>query len=120
MLVTSRRPTPGARRIALLLALASLLAPLALAASGDPCCAGMVAPCDDDSSPCASLDVAPCCDVAPATAWPSAERECTQSLQAVSARAVWTPSALVAPPVVMASAPAPHASPPLLFVVLRN
>lgn len=120
MAVTSRRPTRTTRRIASVLALASWLVPLALAASGDPCCAGMVAPCHEDPAPCATLDVATCCDVAPATAWPTAERECAQSLQAASARAGGMAAAPFAPAVAAASARVPHHSPPRLSTVLRN
>jgi hypothetical protein len=120
MAVTSRRPTRRARRLALLLALASLLAPLALAASGDPCCAGMAAPCDEDPSPCATLDVAPCCDVAPATAWPTAERECAQSLLAPAARATASVAVQPALPMAPATSPVRLGSPPRLSVVLRN
>lgn len=120
MAVTSRRPTRATRRIALLLALASLLVPLAMAASGDPCCAGMAAPCHEDPAPCATLEAATCCDVAPATAWPTAERECTQSVQAASARAVWSVAAHAALPAAPAPTPARFAAPAHLFVILRN
>ena len=118
--MTSRRPTRPTRRIALVLALASLLAPLALAASGDPCCAGMATPCHEDPAPCATLDLATCCDVAPAAAWPKAERECAQSLHAASARASWMPAAPFVPAISAAPAPAAHRSPPHLSTVLRN
>lgn len=118
--MTSRRPTRTTRRIALLLALTSLLVPLALAASGDPCCAGMAAPCHEDPAPCATLDAATCCDVAPATAWPTAERECTQSVQAASARAAWNVATHAAPHAAPAPTPARFAAPPHLSVVLRN
>ena len=113
-------PTRRIRCLAPLLLLAVLCAPLAGSASaGHRCCSGMDAPCAPDAAPCASLAAAPCCHSAPAAAWPSAERECAQSLQASPARAlhVAAPPALAAVP---APAPALCASPPRLSVVLRN
>jgi hypothetical protein len=119
MAVTPRSKTRTTRRLALGLAFACLLAPLALAASGDPCCAGMVAPCHEDPAPCATLDAATCCDVAPATAPPPAEREC-QAAQAAFARATSSAAAHAPLPVAPAPAPARVATPLQLSVVLRN
>jgi hypothetical protein len=114
--------TPMRRRrgFTLLVLLAALLAPLASVASGNPCCAGMASPCHRDPAPCATLDAAPCCDVAPAAAWPTAERECGHSLQAASARAPHVAIAQIAPPAAVSAVSAQAALPLRLSVVLRN